>query len=97
MALSPEEISSLVLVGMLILICWVIFYQPKLVGLERFEQRSYRDWPDQPLSTAARLSKMTRGYNQNIDPTLPDPYLLGVLNMSGIENSWVSADWSATK
>lgn len=89
--------NALVLVGLLVLVCWLIFYMPSLLRLERFQQRSFRDWPGQPIGTAARLARLTRGYNQPINPSLPDPYLGGILDMSSIENSWTAADWSATK
>ena len=89
--------NSVILVVMLIIVCWAIFYMGKHLGLERFEQRSFRDWPYQPLATASRQLRLSRGYNEPINPSLPDPYLSGILDMSAQENSWVAADWSATK
>jgi hypothetical protein len=100
---NGNELNSVILVAILVLICWLIFYKAKDIGLERFAannqygERSYRDWPYQPLGTAARQAQLSRGYNEPINPALPDPYLSGILDMSAQENSWVTADWSATK
>jgi hypothetical protein len=95
--LDESTRNALVLVALLVLVCWLIFYMPKLLHLEKFYQRSFRDWPDQPLGTAARQARISRGFNEPIDPSLPDPYLAGVLDISAQENSWTAADWSATK
>jgi len=95
--MDEETRNALILVGLLVLICWLIFYMPSLLRLEKFQQRSFRDWPYQPLGTASALARATRGLNQNINPALPDPYLAGVLDVSALENSWTAADWSATK
>lgn len=95
--MPEDQRNALILVGLLVLICWLVFYAPALIKLERFEQRSFRDWPYQPVGTAARQARLTRGYNQPINTALPDPYLEGVLDMSAQENSWTAADWSATK
>ena len=97
MPLSKEDTNSIILVRVLVLTCWLIFYQFKRIGLERFQRRSFRDWPDQPIGTAARQAQLSRGYNQPIDPSLPDPYVKGILDMSAQENSWTAADWSGTE
>ena len=95
--IGGSELNSVILVGILVLICWLIFYKSKDIGLEGFQQRSFRDWPYQPLGTAARQARLSRGYNEPINTSLPDPYLAGILDMSAQENSWTAADWSATQ
>jgi hypothetical protein len=94
---ANANVHYALLVVFLIVVCWVIFYHGKTIGLERFAQRSFRDWPDQPLATAKRQAQLSRGYNAVINPSLPDPYLYGMLNMSAQENAWNASDWSGTE
>ena len=94
--ISEETRSVLILAVLIVLVCLIIFTVPSLLKSENFVQRSFRDWPYQPIGTAARQARMSRGYNEPINPTLPDPYLSGILDMSAQENSWTAADWSGT-
>jgi hypothetical protein len=93
--MDDQTRSSLILVGILVLICWLIFYFPKLLHLERFAP--FRNFPGQGLATAAMQAKISRGFNEPSDRSLPDPYSKAMMQIATQENAWSAANWSATR
>ena len=57
---------------------------------------SFRDFPGQKMATAEMLERATTGLNMNSDPSLQDPYSKALLDLSSIENAWVTANWKYT-
>lgn len=93
MKMKPKKMLLLVLVVLLVLLLLVVLYR----RMNKSEHLvSFRDFPGQKQATAEMLARATSGLNMNSDPSLQDPYSKAMLDLSSLENAWVTSNWKFT-